>query len=189
MQPVIDYISSYTAISQEEMIDFLSIMRKESVKKNQLIYRQGSVLKRAAFILKGSVRSFYIDENGVEHTVGFRFENQPILHFESFTQQTPVPLSAIALESTELVWVSHDDFFFILDKYPKYDKVLRNILGSSFSIQSEQMKLLRISSARERYEAFCEMRPEVLERVPLKYIASYLNMALETLSRVRAGKI
>ena len=56
-------------------------------------------------------------------------------------------------------------------------------------IDSEQWRLLRISSARERYETLCKMKPEVIERVPLKYIASYLEMAVETLSRVRAGKL
>ena len=55
-------------------------------------------------------------------------------------------------------------------------------------LQIEQMKLLRISSSRERYEMLCTLRPEVIKRVPLKYIASYLGIALETLSRIRAGK-
>jgi CRP-like cAMP-binding protein len=189
MQPVVDFISAYTSISKAEMDDIKSIMHAASVKKNEILHRQGSIPKRVAFIVKGAIRSYYIDENGMEHTTAFKFENQPIVHFESFTQQTPVPLNAIALEPTELIWTSHEEFFGFLEKYPKYEKVLRNILGSSLTLQNEQMKLLRISSARERYESLCEMRPEVIQRVPLKYIASYLHMALETLSRVRAAKI
>jgi CRP-like cAMP-binding protein len=188
MQQFIDFISSYADVSEKEMEAMLAIVHTSSHKKHEVLHRQGSILKRAAFVTKGAVRSYYIDDTGVEHTTAFHLERQPLVPFESFTQQTPVSLNAIALEPTDLLWTSHEEFFGFLEGFPKYEKVLRHILGSSLTLQNEQMRLMRVTSPRERYELLCNLRPEVIQRVPLKHIASYLGMALETLSRVRAGK-
>ena len=189
MQPVIDFISNHTNITEEELNAMTEMLHFSSHEKNEILQRQGEISKRAAFIVKGAVRSFYMDEKGIEHTIGFAFENQPLVAFDSFTQQTPAGVSAVILEPTDLVWTSHSEFFDFLEAFPKYESVLRNILSQSMSLEGEQRKLLRIRSSKERYEALCKMSPEIIQRVPQKYIASYLDMALETLSRVRAGKL
>ena len=189
MQPAIDFISKFTNINDEEKQAMSELIHASSHKKNELIYSQGRVPKSASFIVKGAVRSFYIDESGSERNTAFYFENEPLIPIHSFTLQTPVLVNAITLEPTELIWTSHEEFFGFLDRFPKYEKVLRNILSSYVSIQSEKMKIQRISSARGRYEMLSQIQPEIIRRVPLKYIASYLDMTLETLSRVRAGKL
>jgi CRP-like cAMP-binding protein len=189
MQPAIDFISEFTNVSEQEMQAITGIIHTSTLKKGEQIYYQGRIAKRASFITKGAVRSFYIDENGTEHTVGFHFENQPLIPFDSFAQQTPATVNAISLEPTELIWTSHIEFFGFIDMFPKYEKVLRSILSSYMLTQSERMKMLRIRSARGRYEMLTKTQPEIIKRAPLKYVASYLDMTLETLSRVRAGKL
>jgi CRP-like cAMP-binding protein len=189
MQAAIDFLTSFTSISEQELRAMQSLIHTSSHKKNELIYCQGNVAKHASFIMKGAVRSFYIDETGTEHNTAFHFENQPLVPFESFSQQIPISINAITLEPTELIWTSHKEFFGFLESYPKYEKVLRSILSKYMFMQNEKIKLQRISSARERYETLIKMHPEIIKRVPLKFIASYLDMSLETLSRVRAGKL
>jgi CRP-like cAMP-binding protein len=135
------------------------------------------------------MRVYYTDDNGKEFTTAFRFENQPVFPVDSFTQQTPSPTNAVTLEPTELIWTSHSEFFDFLQTFPNYQKALLKMLSESLPLQSEQTKLLNISSSAERYKMFCKLRPDVIQRVPLKYISSYLGMSLETLSRVRAGKL
>jgi len=189
MQPVLDFLSNYTTVTEDEMNAMLEIIHFSSHEKNETIQRQGEIPKRAAFVVKGAVRTYYVDEKGTEHTTAFIFENHPLVVFDSFAQQTPVAINAITLEPTELIWTSHAEFFAFLEAHPKYEVVLRNVLSKYMTLQGEQAKLLRISSSRERYEMLCKERPEIIQRVPLKYIASYLGMALETLSRVRAGKL
>lgn len=157
--------------------------------KNDVLIQQGKVSGRIAFITKGSARAYYSDEHGAEHTIGFIFENEPVVAVESFTRLTPSGTSAAALEPTDLLWTSHTEFFDFLKIFPKYETALRIVVSEHLAMEGEQSKLLRIASSRERYNALCRMRPEVIRRVPLKYIASYLGMALETLSRVRAGKL
>lgn len=188
MKQIFGFISEFTEVTKEDMNAISGLIHFSSHTKNEMLQKQGHVSKRIAFILKGSVRAFYIDEQGNDHTVNFMFENHPLVAFESFTQQTPVPFSAIALEPTDLIWTSYEEFFEFLSTHPKYETALRNILSKYMSLGGEHMKLLRIHSAKERYEALCNARPEVIKRVPLKYIASYLQMAVETLSRIRAGK-
>jgi CRP-like cAMP-binding protein len=140
-------------------------------------------------VLKGAVRAYYIAEDGSEHTVSFGFENSPMAEIENFSRLAPSSVEVMTLEPTELIWIGQPAFFNFLEKFPKYESALRNMMSHFLQIDSEQWRLLRISSARERYETLCKMKPEVIERVPLKYIASYLEMAVETLSRVRAGKL
>lgn len=189
MNPILDFLSAFTTVSAEEREAMTGIIYKAKLKRRELLHRQGDIPKRVAFILKGAVRAYYTDEAGTEHTVAFKFGGQPLMAFDSFTLQAPLQLNAETLEPTELIWTSYDEFFGFLETFPKYEKVLRLLLSEAMSVRNEHMKVMRITSARERYEALCAISPEVIRRVPLKYIASYLGMALETLSRVRAGRL
>lgn len=189
MNPIIEFFSSYTKMRDEEIYLMKQITHTSSHKKNERIFQQGSIPKKAVFILKGAIRIYYTDDKGKEFTTAFRFENQSVLPVDSFAQQSPSPTNAVTLEPTELLWTSHKDFFHFLQTFPNYEKVLLQILSKSIPLQNEQTRLLNISSSSERYKMFYKNHPEVFHRVPLKYIASYLGMSLETLSRVRSGKL
>ncbi|HWB62047.1 MAG TPA: Crp/Fnr family transcriptional regulator [Chitinophagales bacterium] len=188
-QPVIDFISEYVKIDPTELEVMLTRIHFSSFGKNETIMRQGEIPKRLVFILKGAVRIFYTDEKGHEQMVGFSFENQPVVAFDSFANQTPAGIGFVTMEPTDVIWTSHDEFFGFLETYPKYETLVRSVMGQYLTIEGEHSRLLRLNPARDRYEALCKSRPELITRVPLKYIASYLGMTLETLSRVRAGKL
>ena len=158
-------------------------------KINEIIQQKGEIPQRTAFILEGAVRLFYVDERGREQTTAFLFENHPLVAIDSFTQQAPLLVNAIALEPTRLIWTSNEDFFDYINIYPKYKGVLLNVISKFLSEEGEQRQLLRIQNSRERYDALFRKRPEVIRRVPQKYIASYLGMAEETLSRIRSGNL
>jgi len=189
MQPFIDFISQYTQVTEEEMNAFSKMAHYSSHKKNEVLQKQGEISRWVGFVVKGGVRSFYWDENDEEHTVNFSFENSPLIVIKSFFQQEPTPVSVVTLEPTELIYTGRTEFVAFLEAYPKYEGVIRKIMSQYMTVGNEHTRLLRINSARERYEEFCKIRPEVIQRVPLKHIASYLDVALETLSRVRAGKL
>lgn len=101
----------------------------------------------------------------------------------------PSSASAHALEDIELVGFSLENFTKFMELYPHYYKVINDVLAKEMAILAMRSRLLRIPSSRERYTQLCKEYPELLERVPLTHIASYLKMALGTLSRVRAGKL
>lgn len=189
LHPVIDFLSAHIKISDAELERMGRIIHYSSYIKNEVIQKQGEIPRSLAFIIKGAVRAYYYDEKGNEQTVNFIFENHPFVPFDSFAHQTPSAMAVMALENTDIIWTSRDEFFGFLEDFPKYETVLRTIMSQIMVLESEHSKLLRINPARDRYEALCKSRPELLARVPLKYIASYIGMTLETLSRVRAGKL
>jgi CRP-like cAMP-binding protein len=116
-------------------------------------------------------------------------ENQPLIAFDSFASQTPAGTTAVALEPTEVVGTTHPEFFGFIEAHPRYETAVRSILGQYLLLESDHSKLLRINPARSRWEALCKAQPELVTRVPLKYLASYIGITLETLSRIRAGKL
>lgn len=189
IQPLFEFISEYINVTDEEKVYISNIAKIATFKKNEIIHHQGNQNNMLGFIVKGGGRAFYIDEEGVEHTVEFFYENEIIGEYDSLIKQQPTEASAQALEATKGVIISRNDFLTFLEKFPHYLSVLSQLLSNSIADVTERSKLLRITSSRERYQAFCEMRPIVAQRAPLTYIASYLGMALGTLSRVRAGKL
>lgn len=189
MNPFIQYLSRYIRTTAEEEEMMLSLMHYESYPKRSILHKQDEVSGRASFIIKGAVRSYYTDRAGEEHTVGFTFENEPLVAIDSFLRQAPCGTSSMALENTELIWVSREDFYKFIGQYQRYEKVIIQIMSEGFALEGERSRLLRIHASRERYETLLRGNPEIIKRVPLKYISSYLGMALETLSRVRAGKL
>ena len=187
--PFIDFVSAYVKISDEEIENILQRTHHSSFAKNEVIQKQGEIARTLAFVIKGAVRVYYTDESGIEHTVNFIFENQPMVAFDSFSSQTPSGIAAMTLENTELIWTSHAEFFSFLESFPKFEAAVRSVMGQYLVMNTEHSKLLRINPSRDRYDAVCKSRPELVNRVPLKYLASYIGMTLETLSRVRAGKL
>lgn len=189
LDKAIEYISRYTEITAEELLAMSRFIHFARFPKNEILLRQGDISRNAAFIVKGAIRVFYIDDKGTDHSLDFIFENEPLLSLESFFNQSPSAASVVTLEPVELIYTSHDELFQFLNRFPKYETVIRKIMSENMVLDGAHARLLRIGNSRERYEAFCKMRPDVVQRVPLKFIASYLEMAIETLSRVRAGKL
>lgn len=189
LDSVICFLSGYVKPGEEETAAIMGRVHFSSFAKNEIVQKQGEISRSVALIVKGAVRSYYTDDKGNEHTVNFIFENQPLVAFDSFANQTPSGTAAMTLEPTEVIWTSHAEFFGFMEAFPKYEAVVRGIIGQNLILEGGHSKLLRINPARDRYEALCKARPELITRVPLKYIASYIGMTLETLSRVRAGKL
>jgi len=189
IRPLVSYFSQFIEVEEKE-IEFLdnSVIPK-SFKSKEIIYRQGEIQKYVGFITKGAVRFYFRDEKGEEYTNEFAFENVPIGEYMGLINEAKSPINIQALESTELLLLTKDAFLEFLNLYPRYYSVIPNIMGIALEEHAVRNKLLHINSSRERYEALCKLQPEILKRVPLTHIASYLKMALGTLSRIRSGKL
>ncbi len=186
---LIAYFSNYIKMSEEEIELLKQIIIYKKYKKKEIIHRQGEVQKKLAFVLKGAVRFFYIDEKGDEQSSEFAFENTIIGQYKGLIDSDIAPAYAETVEATELLGVSKDGLLKFLHQFPKYYAVMTDIMSDALVETDLRNKLLRIASSRERYEELCRLQPKIVQRIPLTYIASYLKMALGTLSRVRAGKL
>ena len=189
IQPLASYFSKFISVEDEE-VEFLDKkVIPKSFKAKETIYRQGDIQKYMGFITKGAVRFYYRDEKGEEYTSEFAFENVPIGQYIGLINEAKSPVNIQALEPTELLLLTKDAFLEFLNLFPRYYSVIPNIMSIALEDHAVRNNLLHIQSSRERYEALCELQPEIIKRVPLTHVASYLKMALVTLSRIRSGKL
>ncbi len=187
-QALVDFMLSLYPISKE-LQDYL---RENAyflkVKKNKIILKTGDVCSNYYFLLKGIMRA-YIEYDGKEVTIWINPENEIITSVKSMKAQVPVVESIQALEDCEVMVMSYDTVRYMYENFLEMNVVGRIILEDYYSDSEERSIISRIPSAEKKYEHFLNTRPELLNRLPLKYVASYLGITEETLSRLRRKKL
>jgi len=147
----------------------------------------GSVADHLYFIEKGVIRS-YVKEEERQITTWITEENEIIGPTRTIGTNNLCQEYLQALEDTDLVALPVDFTEFIFNTYPETNVVGRRIWEYYYRKAEERAHICRITSAEKKYKHLMETRPELINRISLKYIASYLGMTLETLSRVRSRK-
>lgn len=185
MQRIIRNIESIIRPCREEKAALVAILKPRLLEKNQHFLQEGEVCKTIAFIEKGSVRLYYaLGERDI--CKDFLFENAIIGSLASFFSQTPSMLHVAALEETYILEMSYQDVMHLYDSYPSWQKLGRIIAQDQF-VKSERREASLLKDSPEiRYKNLIEEHPKVFKRVPLQYIASYLGITPETLSRYRS---
>lgn len=154
------------------------------VPKNTLLLRDGQREDHSWIIIKGLIRSYYIRDDE-EICSRFNQENQVVISVASFYNRVPGYEFVETLEDCILARAHYDKLQEIYRDYPEFNVHARILTEYYFTLSEQRLYLLRKQSAEERYRFFMEHYPEWLQRVPLKYIATFLGMNLETLSRIR----
>lgn len=180
---IIKYLSKYTSLSNEiaEIVVESTIIK--NFKKGTLLLKEGDISKESYFVLKGCVRSYLIDD-GEDKTLEFYTEEQPILPI-SYGKDT---LSEQYLECVEdsILTVNtpeHENKMFL--KHPQFESICRIMTEVMMSNFQESFINFKTSSPEERYLFLVKNRPDLLQRVPLFQLASYLGLKPESLSRLR----
>ncbi|EAY31337.1 Crp/Fnr family transcriptional regulator [Microscilla marina] len=172
-----------TSTEWERIQDKLSF---RSLAKDECLIKQGEVCHQLAFITQGMIRYCQYDYDNNEHTTCFAWENFFCAPFSSFIHSTPSFESLIALENTHLIEINKVDFFALVETIPGINLVYRKVLEAAYLLTEKHNYILQNYPATERYQTLVmHDHPTLLQRVPLKYIASYLGINPETLSRVR----
>ena len=154
------------------------------VSKGTLLLREGQREDYAWIVIKGLLRSYYIKE-GEEICSRFNSEEQIVISVASFYGRMPGYEFVETLEDSVLARIHYDRLQEFYRNYPEFNFIGRVLTEYYFTLSEQRLYLLRKQSAEERYRFFMEHYPEWLQRVPLKYIATFLGMNLETLSRIR----
>jgi CRP-like cAMP-binding protein len=186
-ESLIKYINSYTSTpltgSQAVLIQNTFVPQK--IRKRQYFLQEGQVCKYAAFIVKGAMRQYSVDDKGIEHIVGLLIENWWAVDRESFVMLTPSVYNIDAWEDTEMLLVTKSDSLNLLDQIPVLTEWTRK-LDEHHAFASQKRLNATISlPAEKRYADLANTYPEFLQRFPQHIIASYLGMTKETLSRIR----
>ena len=155
------------------------------VAKNGFLVEAGKVCKHLYFLERGAVCGFYY-LNGKRVTHWFAFENDFFTSFHSFITQQPAVENIQALEGSVMWAITKNDLTILLENFPEIERVLRLAYEKYYIRLEERFVNAQFKTAAERYEQLLQQTPHIAERVPLGYIASYLGVSQETLSRIRS---
>jgi CRP-like cAMP-binding protein len=188
---LIKYFNSYTTIPLNgDEIDLIqSFFTSKKFRKRQYFLQEGEMCKYTAFIVKGAMRQYRVDDKGEEHIIKLYIENWWATDRESLMNQTHSIYFIDAWEDTESLLVTKADMVDLVNRIPTLSECIRN-LDVNFAIASQRRLNAAISlSAEERYHDLEKTYPEFIQRFPQHIIASYLGINRETLSRIRARAV
>lgn len=186
MQQLLNYFHTFQILGKDSQAQVLAISHILNLKKNEILQPIGHTCKTIYFVQKGIVRIFYY-KDGIDITECFAFENQIIARVESLFTQRPSQKGIQLIEDAELVAINATALFKLYDQYHDIERLFRKIFEQGYVDTVNRLESLQFHSAEERYVHLLKEMPDVLQRVPLKYIASYLGITQVSLSRIRAG--
>ncbi|WP_439516557.1 Crp/Fnr family transcriptional regulator [Sediminibacterium sp.] len=173
------------ALTKEEETLIKNYLIPKKLRKKQYLLQENEVCKSYAFIEKGALRAYSVDDSGNEHIIQFGIEGWIVSDLYSFLTGEPATYNIDALEDSELVLISKTAHEELLQKLPKYETFTRlNITGAYIAMQKRLTSIIS-SPLEERYTNFTKAYPEIIQRVPQHMIASYMGLTPETLSRIR----
>ena len=184
---LIQYINNY--ISAPLMVSQIALIKKafvaKKIRKKQYLLQSGEVCKHTAFIVKGAMRQYSVDDNGAEHIVGLFVENWWAADRESFVMSTPSIYNVDAWEDTEALLITRTDWVDLFDSVSVLNELSRKLDERHAFANQKRLNDFVSLPAERRYAHFAKTHPEFLQRFPQHIIASYLGITKETLSRLR----
>ena len=184
-EPLINNIERYVTLKDDEKEKLISIIKITKVKKRQFIDQPGFISLYRNYVVKGAFRSFFIDNEGKEHTVQIAVEDWFVSDFYSYITQTPATLFVEALEDSVLFQMKYDEIEKLCSEIHSLSEYYRITTERAFAF-SRMRALSNISkTAEERYLELLKRYPGIVTRVPQKIIASYLGMSPEFLSKIK----
>lgn len=182
---LISVIRRDVAVADEEAALILSGFKERRFKRSDILLRAGEVAHEVFFILSGAVHQFYLGESGNERTCNFCFEKDFITDLESFSQQTRSASSIKALSPVHCLSIRCTELVPLMKASPAMAEFFRIIVERVASRSIRRTKSLLSFSTEQQLQELLQEQPELFLNVPQRYIAQYLGIAPESLSRIR----
>ncbi len=187
MQELEKAISNISVLSPKVMNIFLSAFQQWSVPKEHFLVREHEVCDYIFFIQKGIARIFY-HKNRKEITEWIASDEQFFLSITSFFERSPSKLIIQTLEPAQVLGIHYNDLIRLASEHHEVETLFRKMMTASLILSQYRMDSIQFETAQQRYENLVKNQSQIIKRVPLSYIASFLGVTLETLSRIRSGK-
>lgn len=181
---IIESIKSLVPLNKKEEDVFVEILEVKQFKKKDFLQKEGQVCNKVSFINSGCMRLFYNVE-GVENTVQFFFADSWYTDYASFLTGRPTIENMQALQNCEVVQFKKEDLYKLYNLFPIFDRVGRVMAENAFLSLSRLNQMLTNEDPELRYLNLLKQRPELVQQIPQHYIASYLGIKPESLSRIR----
>ena len=185
MEALLQHIKQFYPLSQTAQQALYNCFQQKIMRKNELLLQEGKTCRYLYFVEKGALRGFYNLE-GKEITHWFGFENDFVTSFHSFITQKAAVENIQLLESCTLWSISKETLTALFNEHHEIERLMRIAYEKYYIRLEERFVNAQFKTASERYENLLQQTPHIIERVPLGYIASYLGISQETLSRIRS---
>jgi len=180
------YIQLNISISDNILEEIVSHFNPLTVKKNTILHSHGETSNKLYFVNKGCIRTYYITEQGHEKTRFIAFEGMIATSLTSFISQQPCFEFVDVLENSELLYISHSNFYKLINDFPDWEKFYVKLLEFAYVYQNKKIEELVTLSAGERYAVLMKQHPGYIQRLSNKILASYLDISQETMSRLKS---
>ena len=183
---ILQNVARFIDLSDAEKKLFKSLLKVGSAKRKEFVMQPGEITKYEYYITKGCLKVYSLDRNGVEHVSMFAIEDFWTGDMASFMLQQPSTYFIKALEDSEFLMISKDNFERLFQEIPKFERFYRNLYQRSLVSYIQRTNQGISLTAEERYEIFLEKYPHIANRITQKDLAAYLGITPEFLSIIRS---
>lgn len=187
MKELLQHINTIHPISVKSGNALLEICKEIKFQKGLNVQSIGHTCKTIYFVKQGCVRIYYFKED-IDITESFEFENSFVARAESLFTGKPSLKAIQTIEDSILIAIDSNLLFKLFDEHHDLERLFRKIIEASYVNTVNRIESLQFHTAEERYFDLLKQHSDILKRVPLKYIASYLGITAVSLSRIRAIK-
>lgn len=184
---IINIFNAIHPLAPEVMTDIAGCLHEKTIRKKEILLKTGQTSKHIYFIKKGLLRS-YITEHDTETTIWFMGDHDFVVSVKSFYKQVPSSETIEALEQCTMYYISYEDLNRLFATYHSFALIGIYLTQHYYISSEERLLILRKKDPGERYEYLLEKHPQIFNRCAQHYIASFLGMTPETVSRIRAKK-
>ena len=186
MDQILDNISKIITLTPEEQALLFSKIEIKNYKAKTILLSSGEICKHSYFVNSGLLRSFNINDNIVEHVLGFACQGWWIGDMYSLLSQKPGNLFIEVLEDAEVVLLTKENQELLYKEIPKLERFFRILTENSLVANQERLMDNLSLSAEERFEKFCKKYPTLIQKVSQKHIASYIGVTPEFFSKMKS---
>ncbi|WP_264522953.1 Crp/Fnr family transcriptional regulator [Flavobacterium sp. N502536] len=188
IEQIIETISTtYVTLTDECKVDLKKGSKILTLDKDTILVKEGQFADKLYFIINGSARAYYT-KNGKDITDWFAFEGDFVSAIDSFFRGGSTIYNIELLEPTTLLQISRETVLALSDKHHCFEKLGGIAVTKTMLKLRERVVSIQFESALQKYKSLLDTRPDIIQRVQLTHIASYIGVTLETLSRIRNPK-
>jgi CRP-like cAMP-binding protein len=177
------FISEYVQLPEDVMLDVLSKFKKKIIKKNEFVLQEGEVCKDLIFVQSGCLRLYNIQDD-IEVSVWFALKHSSAIEIYSFISETPTNYFLQAIEATEILYLPKTALNKLYETHPKMQEMMRKFWEDVILHLLERFTALQRDSAEQRYLDLLN-KPDLLQTIPQKYLASFIGVTPTSLSRIK----